>query len=343
MNKSLFLRLTVGLLLAVLVLSACATPAAEEPAAPEKPAAPEEPAEPEEPAPEEDQLFVGYAGPTQLDFFQIVLWEGMQEKAEELGIKVVMLESDWDVVKQAADVEDFLTQGVDALIFNAADADGSIPSVELANAAGVPVFTIDSSVNGGEVLSHSGNDLYCIAVRSMEYLADQIGGPGKVLHMNGVPGLQIVAWNNDGVNDFIAANPGFELVQQAYGEWDQAKAQAITEDVLVAHPDLAGVYIISESMTGGVIQAVAAAGLTDSVKIMSGGYGPESQEWLADGKTIATMEWASKQGAADLMQYAYDYVTTGAEPPRWSPWPITMYTVDGESFPVDCPIEGWTP
>lgn len=342
MNKSLLMKLAIGLIIALLVLSGCAAPVAEAPAEPEEPAV-EEPAEPEEPAPEDEQLFVGYAGPTQLDFFQIVLWEGMQEKAEELGVKVVMLESDWDVVKQAADVEDFLTQGVDALIVNAADADGSIPAVELANAEGVPVFTIDSSVNGGEVLSHSGNDLYCIGVRSMEYLADQVGGSGKVLHMNGVPGLQIVAWNDDGVNDFIADNPDFELVQQAYGEWDQAKAQAITEDVLVAHPDLAGVYIISESMTGGVIQAVAAAGLGDQVKIMSGGYGPESQEWLADGKTIATMEWASKQGASDLMQYIYDYVTTGAEPPRWSPWPITMYTEDGGSSPVDCPIEGWTP
>ncbi|MFA9403473.1 MAG: sugar ABC transporter substrate-binding protein [Anaerolineales bacterium] len=331
MKKSKIEKFVIGLLLVGLLLSGCAAPATEE-------AAP-----PEEPAPAEEQLFVGYSGPTQLDNFQIVLWEGMQERAEELGVKVVMLESDWDPVKQAADIEDLLTQDVDALIVNAADADGVIPSIEKANEQGVPVFSIDSAANGGEVLSHSGNDLYCIGYRSTEYLTEQLGGSGKVLHVNGVPGLMIVTWNDNGVNDFVAENPDIELVQQAYGEWDQAKAQAITEDVLTAHPDLAGVYIISESMTGGVVQALAAAGLTDTVKVMNGGYGPESQQWLTDGKTIATMEWASKEGAADLMQYVYDYVTTGAVPPTWSPWPVVRHTEDGDSTEVDCPIEGWTP
>jgi ribose transport system substrate-binding protein len=335
MKKSLLMKLTLGLMLALLVLSACATPDAETPAAPEEPAV-EEPAEME-------KLFVGYSGPTQLDNFQIVLWEGMQERAAELGIEVVMLESDWDVVKQAADIEDLLTQGVDALIVNAADADGTVPSIEQANAQGVPVFSIDSAANGGEVLSHSGNDLYCIGYRSMEYLGAEMGGSGKILHVNGVPGLMIVTWNDNGIDDFIADNPDFELVMHAYGEWDQAKAQAITEDVLTANPDLGGVYIMSESMTGGVVQALAAAGLTDTVKVMNGGWGPESQEWLANGEIVGTMEWASKEGAAELMQYVYDYVTEGSVPPTWSPWPVKLHTPDGETVQVDCPIEGWAP
>jgi ribose transport system substrate-binding protein len=344
MKSSWIRNMLIGLLLVVLLLSGCAAPPPEEAPGPEEQQPEEEAAPPEEPEEEEmEELFVGYSGPTQLDNFQIVLWEGMQERAEELGVRVVMLESDWDVVQQAADIEDFLAQGVDALIVNAADADGVIPSIEKANEQGVPVFSIDSAANGGEVLSHSGNDLYCIGYRSMENLANEIGGSGKVLHVNGVPGLMIVTWNDNGVNDFVAENPDIELVQQAYGEWDQAKAQAITEDVLTVHPDLAGVYIISESMTGGVIQALAAADLTDTVKVMNGGYGPESQQWLEEGKTFATMEWASKEGAAELMQYVYDYLTEGTMPPSWSPWPVTMHTAEGESIPVDCPIAGWTP
>jgi ribose transport system substrate-binding protein len=342
MKKTWVERVMVGMLVAAFLLAGCGAPATEvavEPTVPPVPAT----AVPPEPTAAPKQLFVGYSGPTQLDNFQIVLWEGMQEKATELGVKIVMLESDWDAVKQAADIEDFLAQGVDALIVNAADKDGVIPSIEKANAQGVPVFTIDSAAAGGEVLSHSGNDLYCIGYRSMEYLSEQLGGTGKVLHVNGVPGLMIVTWNDDGVKKFVAENPGIELVQQAYGEWDQAKAMAITEDALTANPDLAGVYIISESMTGGVIQALAAAGLTDKVKVMNGGYGPESQQWLTDGKTIATMEWASKEGAAELMQSVYDYVTKGTKPPAWSPWPVLLHTQAGETIPVDCPIAGWTP
>jgi ABC-type sugar transport system substrate-binding protein len=272
---------------------------------------------------------VGYSGPTQLDNFQIVLWEGMQERAEELGVEVVMLESDWDPVQQAADIEDLLAQGVDALIVNAADADGVIPSIEKANEQGVPVFTIDSAANGGEVLNHSGNDLYCIGFRSMEYLTEQLGGAGKVLHVNGVPGLMIVTWNDDGVNDFVAANPDVELVQQA-GEWDRPR-RAIT-----------GIFH-DESGSGRRLHHLRRRGRKDTVKVMNGGYGPESQQWLTDGKTIATMEWASKEGAAELMQRVVDYVTDGTEPPAWSTWPVLLHTEGGESISVDCPIEGWTP
>lgn len=331
MKRSHFKILVVALLSAMLVLAACgggATPTADVSGL-------------EEAA--EEELFVGYSGPTQLDNFQIVLWEGMEERANELGVKITMLESDWDPVAQADDIEDFLAQGVDALIVNAADADGVIPSIENANEQGVPVFTIDSAANGGEVLSHSGNDLYCIGYRSMEHLAEEIGGSGKVLHINGAPGLMIVTWNDAGVNDFLADHPDIELVQQAYGEWDQAQAQAITEDILTVHPDLDGVYVISESMTGGAIQALAAANLSDDVMVMNGGFGPESQQWLEEGQTIATMEWASKEGAAELMQYVYDYLTEGTEPPEWTPWPVSLHKADGETVSVDCPIEDWTP
>lgn len=331
-------RVMASMVLMAFIVASCAAPATTPVAEPTQ-APGEAPAE----TPAAEPLFVGYSGPTQLDNFQIVLWEGMREKAAELGIRVVMLESDWDVVRQAADIEDFLAQGVDALIVNAADADGVIPSIRKANEAGVPVFTIDSAAAGGEVLSHSGNDLFCIGYRSMEYLAEKLGGSGKVLHVNGVPGLMIVTWNDAGVDRFVAEHPSIQLINHVYGEWDQAKAMALTEDAITAHPDLAGIYVISESMTGGVIQALAAAGLSDKVLVMNGGYGPESQQWLAEGKTIATMEWASKQGAAELMQRVYDYLTKGTIPPAWSPWPVLMHTLEGETIQVSCPIEGWSP
>jgi ABC-type sugar transport system substrate-binding protein len=76
---------------------------------------------------------------------------------------------------------------------------------------------------------------------------------------------------------------------------------------------------------------------------MNGGYAPESQQWLADGKTVATMEWASKDGAAQLMQNIYDYLTAGKAPPTFVPWPVVLHTQSGETLPVDCPIPGWTP
>ena len=92
MKKSLANLLIVGLLLMALLVAGCGTTATEEPASPAEPMATEEAAAPEEPAPADEQIFVGYSGPTQLDNFQIVLWEGMEERAAELGIERSELE-----------------------------------------------------------------------------------------------------------------------------------------------------------------------------------------------------------------------------------------------------------
>jgi ribose transport system substrate-binding protein len=319
MNKSLAMKIVVGFLLLALTVSGCATPA------------------------QDDEITVAFSGAPLLDDFQIQLFEGLKAKADELGVNLIHVENGNDPVKQASDIEDLLAQEIDALLVTAANADAVGPSIEQAAEQGVPVFTIDNAANSDQVLNHSGNDLYCIGFRSMEELAGQIGGSGKILHINGIPGMALVNWNDDGVQAFLAENPGVELVMTGYADWDPAKALSITEDILTTHPDLAGIYVISEVMTGGVVQALAAQGLTDQIKVMSGGFAPESQEWLTNNEISGTFEWSSYTGAQEQMQRIYDYLANGEEPPPFSAWPVTAHPAEGDTFQLDCPIGDWTP
>lgn len=319
MKKYLPKILMLGFLLSALLLAGCAQAA------------------------EDDEIKVGWSGAPLLDDFQWQVFDGVKERADELGVTLVHIEHDNDPVKQADDIEDLLAQDIDALLIAAADADAVVPSIDKAVEQGVPVFSIDNAANSDKVLSHSGNDLMCIGYRSMEYLADQLGGEGKVLHINGFAGMALVAWNDDGVQAYLAENPDIDLVMSAYADWDPAKALAITEDMLLTHPDLAGIYILSEVMTQGPIQALEAQGLTGEVKVMSGGYGAESQEWLANKEIIGTFEWFSKAGAANQLQAIYDYLVDGKEPAPFVAWPVTAHPVEGDTWDVDCPIGDWAP
>jgi ribose transport system substrate-binding protein len=289
------------------------------------------------------ELVVGWSGAPLLDDFQFQLRDGIMGKAEELGVRVIHIEHDNDPTKQASDIEDLLAQNVDALLIAAANADAVVPSIDQAVERGVPVFTIDNAANSDKVLSHNGNDLFCIGYRSMEYLADQIGGEGKVLHINGFAGMALVEWNDDGVQAYLAENPGIDLVMTGYADWDPARALAITEDVLQVHPDLEGIYVIAEIMTPGPVQALRAMGLTDQVKLMSGGFAPESQELLESGGIIAALEWSAEGGAAEHMQSIYDYLVNGEQPPVFSPFPVYGHSADGETWQLSCPIGDWQP
>lgn len=328
MSKKILQYMTVSILLIALLISGCAAP--QEPTAQPTPV-------------EETPLVIGWSGAPLLDDFQFQLRDGIMGKADELGVEIVHLEHDNDPVKQASDIEDLLAQGVDALLIAAANADAVVPSIDKAVEMGVPVFTIDNAANSDKVISHNGNDLYCIGYRSMEYLADQIGGEGKVLHINGFAGMSLVVWNDDGVQAYLAENPGIELVRTGYADWDPAKALAITEDTLLTDPDLKGIYVIAEIMTPGAVQALKAMGLTDQVKVMSGGFAPESQELLENGEIIAALEWSAEGGAAEHMQAIYDYLVSGTEPPKFSPFPVTGHAADGSTWQLDCPIGDWTP
>lgn len=336
----------VSLVVLTLAMSGCTGESTDEPSEqPSEQASEQASEQPSEQASEQpaDEIVVGFSGPPLLDDFQIQIADGIMARADELGVTVIHIEHDNDPVKQASDIEDLLSQDIDVLLLSAASTDAVVPAIDQADEAGIPVFTIDNASASDKVLNHSGNDLYCIGYRSVEYLAEQIGGAGKILHVTGIAGTQLVVWNDDGVQEFLSDNPDIELVLTGYADWDPQNALAITEDILTSHPDLAGIYVVSEVMTQGPIQALAAQNLTGDVQVMSGGFAEESQQWLENGEIVGAFEWSGYDGAEEQMQRIYDYLVDGVEPAPFAAWPVTAHTADGDTVEVDCPIGDWQP
>lgn len=293
--------------------------------------------------PEAKEIVIGFTGAALLDEFQIMLANGIIDEAKDLGITLLHAENDNDPVKQAADIEDLLAQNVDMLIITAANADAIVPSIEKANELGVPVMMVDQGSNGGEFISHNGNDNHCMGYRGIENVIEMIGGKGKVMHITGVPGTMIVNWNAGAVRSAVAEYPEVTLVEQAFANWDAQEAQAKTEDVLTAHPDLAGIYIHSETMTPGVLQALKAQDLIGKVVVVSGGFDEASQEWLKNGEIQGAIEWDSYGGGRKTLRSAYDFLTEGMVPPKWNPWIVYINLEDGSKPALDCPVPGWSP
>jgi ABC-type sugar transport system substrate-binding protein len=82
----------------------------------------------------------------------------LKSEAERLGMKVDFQSADMRVDKQTNQVENFVTQGYDAIVICPADSNAIVGAVETANHAGVPVFTADIRANGGKVVSHIASD-----------------------------------------------------------------------------------------------------------------------------------------------------------------------------------------
>ena len=62
-----------------------------------------------------------------------------------------------------------------------------------------------------------------------------------------------------GLQKALKENPGVELVQWVAGDWDRTKAYNQTREMLIAHPDINGVWCANDDMAMGAIQALKEA------------------------------------------------------------------------------------
>ena len=102
-------------------------------------------------------LRFGFSQVTLQSPFYVQLRDGAAAAAAADGDELIFLDANGDVTKQNNDIQDLITQKVDVLIINPANADAVIPSLEAAEAAGIPVVTVDRSVKE-KFAAHVGRD-----------------------------------------------------------------------------------------------------------------------------------------------------------------------------------------
>ena len=256
MNRS-FSALLAFVLILSMILSACA---------PTQPAAPQPAAQPAAEQPAAKELTLGVAISTLNNPFFVTLKEGAEKAAGAAGVKLIVVDAQDDPAKQAASIEDLISKKVDALLINPTDADAIVPSIQKANAAKIPVFTIDRGAAGGEVVSHIASDNVAGGKMAAEFLCQAIGGKGNVVELQGIAGTSAARDRGQGFNDYMKANcPGATIVAQQTADFNRAKGLAVFENILQAQPDIAGVFAHNDEMILGAIQAAEAAKRTGIV------------------------------------------------------------------------------
>ncbi len=192
--------------------------------------------------------------------FFVALKEGSEAKAAELGVTLVVMDSQDDPAKEAVNLEDLIQQEVDAILVNPTDADAVVPSIMKANAKGIPVFTIDRGAAGGEVVSHVASDNVAGGKMAAEFLLEMIGGSGKVVELEGIAGTSAARDRGTGFNEVVGMNSGIEVVARQTANFNRAEGLSVFENILQAQPDIAGVFAHNDEMILGAIEAARAAG-----------------------------------------------------------------------------------
>ena len=214
---------------------------------------------------------IGLAVPNlQADFFnQIKL--GVEGYAGKLGIEVIVVDAKNDTNTQVSQVQDLITQGIDAFIYIPAGAAAAAVPTRLARAEGIPVINVDREPEGapGDTVIYGENILSAYQVCS--HIIGLAGGEGKMVIIHGQKGTTPEVQRYEGCQRAIDENPGIELVAQQWSQmWSPDEGFSIAQNMLQANPDVRVIFGQADGLAMGAAKAVEVAGLSDQVIV--GGY-----------------------------------------------------------------------
>jgi len=162
-----------------------------------------------------------------------------------------------DVSTQSRQIANLVSQGVDAIVINAASTSGLNGVVQQACDREIVVVSFDNTVDHPCGVTVN-TDQVKFGQQLAQFIVDELDGEGNVIMVTGVAGTGADNDRNRGAKEVFDANPGINLVGEYTGMWDSATAQRNTAAQLPSLPQVDGVWV--SGGTDGVIRAFIEAG-----------------------------------------------------------------------------------
>ena len=191
--------------------------------------------------------------------FWLTVKAGAEKAAAEAGYTV-----EWnapaleiDAKRQQDIVESMVNRKLAGIALAPVDKKALVNVVERAAAAGIPTVIYDSDVDTARRLSYIATDNKEGGRMAARRMGELLGGKGKVGVIGFMPGSASTMEREDGFTEELKRKfPGIQMVGMQFGMADRAKAMAVTENMMTAHPDLGGVFADNESSLAGAVQAL---------------------------------------------------------------------------------------
>ena len=201
--------------------------------------------------------------------------KGAERRAADKGVELSISDAAMDASQQVSFAENYINQGVDALIITPVDPSGLSAVVTLADEAGIPLIAESSKFDGMDCFVGIGD--FDAAEQMGEWMADYAAENN--IDMNilivGQPALEAC---RDRVDGFKAGldNKGAEytIAQEVDGNGTKEDSLAVATDALIAHPEVNVIFGINDNSSTGAMNAYIENGLDES-KLTTLGFGFE--------------------------------------------------------------------
>jgi ribose transport system substrate-binding protein len=223
----------------------------------------------------------GYTCMTMNNPFFIILEKSIRDKVEANGDKLITMDPAMDVAKQINQIEDLITQGIDAIFLNPVDWEGIRPALVALKNAGIPIINFDTEVKDmSYVTAYAGSDNFNAGYVCGVDLVKRYPNGGNIVVLDS-PTMNSI---NDRIAGFMEAIKGknFKIVAQQDAKGDLPTSMKITDDILQAHTDIIAIMGGNDPTALGALAACKAANRTN-ILIYGVDGSPEAKAEIASG------------------------------------------------------------
>jgi ribose transport system substrate-binding protein len=223
----------------------------------------------------------GYTSMTQNNPYFQVVEKSIRKDVEAKGDKLITTNPAMNVELQINQIQDMISQGIDAIYLNPVDWEGITPALEMLKQAHIPIINYDTEVKEMKyVTSYVGSDNQNAGRVDGQDLVKRFPNGGKIVILDS-PTMNSI---NDRIAGFKEAIKGknFDVVAEQDAKGDLQTALNITDDILQAHPDIVAIMGGNDPTALGALASVKAANKTN-IAIYGVDGSPDAKAEIAKG------------------------------------------------------------
>jgi len=222
--------------------------------------------------------------------------------ASQPGVELIMVDSKEDVATQLGQVENFVSQKVDAIVLIPANTDAADPMTKAAQDAGIPLVYVNRiPSNLPDDVAYVGSESIQAGIMQAEWIAKKLNGKGNVVIMNGDLAQEAAQKRTEGEKQVFAKFPDIHIIKEDTASWDRAQGLALMENWLSTGDQIDAVASNNDEMAIGALQAIDAAGLLGKILVGGVDASPDALAEMDKGRlNVTVFQNAKGQGEGGI-------------------------------------------
>jgi ribose transport system substrate-binding protein len=238
--------------------------------------------------------------------FVSILRTQMMHELDTQGMKGQFSDAKGDVALQVQQIDDFINQGVDAIILNPVDTQGVLPMIKAAKNAGIPLIFVNRKpeVPLTGAMSYVGSDSALSGKMQIEELAKLMNYRGNIAILMGALSNEEARERTRAVEEFVAQHKNMKVIEKQTAKWQRNEAVDVVSSWLLNGRSINAIVANNDEMAIGAIMALNQAKKKDVMVAGIDGT-PDGLQFIKNGEMVVTVFQDAKAQATGAVRVAY--------------------------------------